>query len=427
MKYEKISNIAYNLHLIKTDKFKTITVRVNFKRKIAKEEIVYRNMLVNLLLESTQKYPTARLIEIESENLYNTSFGSGTSSSGNYSVVSFKTTFLNEKYTEPGMNEKSLQFFLDFIFNPNVVDKKFEESSFNIVKNILKDDILSYDDSPNRYSKSRLLEEMFPNEPLSYKGVGYMEDLDEVTPNNLYEYYLSMLKQDLIDIFIIGDIDTVETKKTINNHFNIKTIKKSNMTHFLKNDKHKNRFKSIKEIKSFKQSTLLLGYKFEEMTKKEKMYVSYIYSYILGGSPDSKLFKNVREKNSLCYSIHSSIYGVSDVMIIKSGINADSYNKTVKIIKEQVKKMSKGDFSEEEIEKAKITYLSSLKGLEDAPNSILNMYVSKEYLNYDLIDERKKQIQKITKADIISLARKIHPDTIFLLEGSKKNEEDTII
>lgn len=427
MKYEKISNIAYNLHLIKTDKFKTITVRVNFKRKITKEEIVYRNMLVNLLLESTKNYPTARLIEIESENLYNTSFGSSTSSSGNYSIVSFKTTFLNEKYTEKDMNEKSLQFFLNFIFDPNVKEKRFDEQSFNIVKNILRDDILSYDDSPNRYSNSKLLEEMVPKTPLSYKGVGYIEDLNDVTPSNLYEYYLSMLKQDLIDIFIIGDIDKLEIKKAINKHFNIKTIKKQNVPHFLKNEKCKRRFKSLKEIKSFNQSTLLLGYKVEEMTKKEKMYVSYIYSYILGGSPDSKLFKSVREKNSLCYSIYSSIYGVSDLMIIKSGINAKDYNKAIKIIKEQVRKMSKGDFSEEEIEKAKITYLSSLKGLEDNPSSILNMYVSKEYLDYDLIDERKKQIEKVTKKDIISLASKIHPDTIFLLEGSKTNEEDTII
>ena len=69
MNYERIKTIAYNMHIINTNKFKTIKIKISFKRKITKEDITYRNMLVNLLMESTKKYPTARLIEIESENI----------------------------------------------------------------------------------------------------------------------------------------------------------------------------------------------------------------------------------------------------------------------------------------------------------------------------------------------------------------------
>lgn len=296
MNYEKISTIAYNLHVIKTDKFKTIKIKINFKRKITKEDIVYRNMLVNLLMESTKNYPNARLIEIESENLYNVGFSSGTSSSGSYHIISFNCTFLNEKYTEAGMNEKSLQFFLDFIFNPNVINKEFNSNAFNISKNILRDDIISYDDSPNRYSNLKLMEAMVPNTPLSYNIFGSLDDLEKITTKNLYEYYESMLKKDLIDIFIIGDVDKNEIKKLIKDNFNIKTLKKESVPHFLENKKFKSRFHKIKEVKRLEQSTLLLGYKLEPMTIKEKLYVSYVYSYILGGGPDSKLFKNVREK-----------------------------------------------------------------------------------------------------------------------------------
>lgn len=418
MNYEKIKTIAYNLHIIKTDKFKTIKIKVNLKRKITKEDITYRNLLVNLLMESTKKYPTARLIEIESENLYNVGFGSGTSSSGNYHIMSFECNFLNEKYTEEGMNEKSLQFFLNFLFEPNIVNQEFDEKAFTISKNILKDDILSYDDSPGRYSNQKLLEAMVPNTPTSYNSFGYLEILENITPKKLYEYYKSVLKSDLIDIFVIGDVDKEQIKNLIKDNFNIKTLKKESSTHFLENKKYKSRFHIIKETKRFEQSTLLLGYKISPMTKYEKLYVSYIYSYILGGGPDSKLFKNVREKNSLCYSISASIYGISDLMIIKSGINAKDASKAIKIIKEQVKKMQKGDFELEELEKAKTTYLSSLKGLDDNPASVLNIYISKEYLDYDLVDDRRTKIQNVTKEEIIALAKKIHPDTIFILEGS---------
>ena len=419
MDYEKIKTLAYNLHIIKTDKFKSIKIKVNFKRKTTKEDITYRNMLVNLLMESTKKYPTARLIEIESENLYNVGFSSNTNISGNYHIMSYTCTFLNEKYTEIGMNEKSLQFFLNFLFEPNIKDNAFNEEAFNISKNILKDDIISFEDSPGRYSSLKLMEKMCPNSPSSYNGFGYLDILETITPNSLYEYYNDVLKKDLIDIFVIGDIDKEKIETLIKDNFNIKTLKKESSSHFLENKKFKSKFSTLKEQKPLEQSKLLLGYKIENMTKRERLYVSYVYSYILGGGSDSKLFKNVRENNSLCYSINASIHGVSNLMIISSGINAKDSNKTIKLIKEEVKKMQKGDFTLEEIEKAKITYLASLKGLEDSPSSILNMYTTKEYLDSDLVDVRKEEIKKVTKEEIIALSKKIHPDTIFILEGSK--------
>jgi len=283
---------------------------------------------------------------------------------------------------------------------------------------MLRDDIASYDDAPGRYANFKLLEAMVPNTPTSYNSYGYLDILESITPKSLYEYYESVLKSDLIDIFVIGDVDKEQIKSLIKDNFNIRTLKKESTTHFLQNNKFKSRFHTIKEQKKLEQSTLLLGYKIETMTEREKLYVSYIYSYILGGSPDSKLFKNVREKNSLCYSIHSSIYGISDLMVIKAGINAKDSVKAIRLIKEQVKKMQKGEFDVEEMNKAKTTYLASLKGLEDSPASIVNIYVSKEYLGYDLVSDRKDKIQTIAKDEVIALAKKIHPDTIFILEGS---------
>ena len=70
MKYKKINAYSYNLHIIKTKKFKTVTVQVGLKRKLKKEEITYRNMIVNMLCESTSIYASNRLMTIQTENLY---------------------------------------------------------------------------------------------------------------------------------------------------------------------------------------------------------------------------------------------------------------------------------------------------------------------------------------------------------------------
>ena len=142
-----------------------------------------------------------------------------------------------------------------------------------------------------------------------------------------------------------------------------------------------------------------------------------MYNFILGGSPDSRLFSIVREENSLCYSISSSFSGVTNTMLISSGINASDFKKSVTLIKKILKDISSGNIKDEELEKGKITYLSTFKELEDSIYSMMSLYVSKEYLDLDLLEERKKEIEKVTKEDIIKFSKKIHMDTIYLLEG----------
>ena len=120
MEYIKKEYAAYNVHLIKTSRFKTTTIEVNFLRKIKKEEITIRNFLSEILLQSTKQYPTKRLLTLKSMELYNANISSSNSRIGNFENLSFSLKFLDEKYTEEGMFNKTLDFFFDTLFNPNV-------------------------------------------------------------------------------------------------------------------------------------------------------------------------------------------------------------------------------------------------------------------------------------------------------------------
>ena len=125
MNFETINMGAYNLHLIKTKKFKTITIDVDFYREIKKEEITKRNLLKMILLDSSKNYKTERSLIVEGEQLYDIKISSSISRIGGFSNLSFQTKFLNEKYTEKDLNEESIIFFLDLIFNPQIVDNSF--------------------------------------------------------------------------------------------------------------------------------------------------------------------------------------------------------------------------------------------------------------------------------------------------------------
>jgi len=428
MKYKKISSYSYNLHIIKTNKFKTITIQVGFKRKLEKEEITYRNMIVNMLCESTSDYPSKRLMTIATENLYDLYYRGMNYISGKYNVMNFAATFLNEEYTEKGMVDESIKFLADLIFKPNIEKNKntisFNNDNFEQSYNLLKDNIVSQKENPDLYSKTRMLEYMEPNSYLSYRSVGYLEDLEKIDSKKLYKYYESILNSDIIDIFVIGNVNERHIKKVIENNFSqVKTLKKPSETHFINPKKARFVPKTVRETQKINQSKLVLGYKIDKMTSFELRYVLNVYSYILGGGPDSKLFKTVREKNSLCYYISSVAQPLNSIMTIKAGINKNDFKKAISLIKRETYNMKKGKFSDEDIIKAKITYINSLKELEDSQDSLISLYAGIEYLGSDTLEDRMKKINKVSREDVIKLASKIHLDTIYLLEGEDNEEK----
>lgn len=424
MKYTKIKNNSYNLHVIKTDKFKTITIQVNFKRETVKEEITARNMVVNMLCDSNSVYKTQRELEIATEELYNLFYNSTNYMSGKYSIMALEFTFLNEKYTEKGMLNKSIEFLYNIIFKPNIKDDAFDIDSYNISYNVLKDKIQSVKENPNYYARIRMLEELEKDSHISYRSIGYMEDLDNLDNKKLYDYYKSILDNDIIDIFVIGDVNASQIEKAINDKFKeINKPRESSDSHFIVPKKHRRFIKTIKEKQHINQSKLIIGCKIDNMTDFELRYVLNVYSFILGGSPDSKLFKNVREKHSLCYHISSSSSPLYSVLTINAGINKRDFRKTLRLIKKEINNMKKGKFTNDDIIKAKITYINSLKELEDNPGSIIGLYSGIEYLNSDTIDDRLLKINKVTLNDVKTLASKIHMDTVYLLEGDKREKK----
>lgn len=426
MEYKKIKLGSYNLHLIKTDRFRKINIRVTFQDIIKKEDITKMNCLLDLLVYSTKNYPTSRDLGLKLQDLYGASLNTFSSRFGKYFIHHFDLSFLNEKYTESGMVEESVKLLKEVIFNPNVKNKMFDETSFKIIKDYNEVIIKSIKENPAKYGIIRMLETMNVNAPYSYRLFGYLEDLEKIDEKNLYEAYNALLNNSNIDIYVIGDIDFVYFEKLIRDNFNFRTLKKSKEDIFITHDKFRRRVLVVKEIEELKQSKLSIGLKISKLTPFEYKYVSTIYNSILGNSGDSKLFKIVREENSLCYSIRSSINRTDSLLIINAGITKDNFKKTVALIKKVIKDLSHGRFTEEDIDKVKNEYISFLDNIYDSPKSILGMYHVTNLIGLDDIETRREKIKEVSKEDIIKFSKKVHLDTIFLLEGVDEDaKEDT--
>lgn len=422
MNDEQINMGSYNLHIIKTKKFKTITVEVNFRRKLKKEEITIRNLLKAVLLQTTKDLKTEQELIRETENLYDLKLISSNMRIGNYSNLSFKVRFLNEKYTEKSMNEYSIALLMDILFNPNVLDGKFMESDIKKCKNKLEKSIQKLTDNKLKYTLIKLLETT-KDMPYSYNSFGYLEDLNQITPKNLYEYYQSVLANDFVDVFVVGDVDTNEIKEIFKKYFKVNTFKKEKKDILVKELTPRKRIKKVTEEYQANQSQLTLLCTMNNLTEYERKYVLLVYNEMLGGSSNSLLFDTVREKNSYAYYINSNQKAYDNILMIYSGIEPGNANNVLKLIKKTLQEVTKGKFLDEALNNAKATIIASIKASTDSPTGIINTYYAKTLVNSDSFEKRIEEITKVSKEDIINLSKKIAMHTVYLLEG--KDEEES--
>ncbi len=417
MKYKQCGNMAYNLHLIKTDKFKKNIIRVNFRTKTNKQDITYRHLLRMILSSTTNNYKTERDLAIRYEELYGSGVYTGSILLADEEVTIFDLVYYNDKYTEKGNSKESILMLMDIIFNPNIDGNKFDQKQFDHSKKKLEELIMQAEENNDYVANKRYHEVMFNDTSLGLVGPGYLEDLKEITNESLYQYYLKMIKSDLVDIFVCGDFKENEITKLINDSFKISTIKRSRKDLIIKQDKFRRKPQFIVDKKEVKQSELYIGAKLLPLDRYELIYISKLYSYILGGSSGSKLFKTLREEKSLCYSTSSSITPNCGYLTIYAGLSYKDCKDAIKTTKKLMKEISKGKFPKEIIEEFITVCKAARKEIEDNPMSMISYQQAREYYHIDDYDTMIENLEKIKVDDVIKFSKKIKLDTIYIYGG----------
>ena len=418
MKNLKTLEIGKNvkLTLIPESKFKTNLVSVYILRELDRKEVTKNALLPGILKSGCNKYKTLGQLTDREEELYGSYLHAGASKRGESQVLGFSILSVNEKYLDEKILGQCIEFLNEIINNPLVIDGGFNEEYLNIEKEILKDSIMSIINDKGNYAMKRTNEIMFEGEPYSINGKGYIEDLDTIDRVSLYEHYKEVLKTSPIEIMIEGEFEESEVVELIKEKFQ---FDRGNIIDIPKEEYYKevDKVKEVKETMDIAQGKLVMGYRCNvDYLDEEKYYSLLLGSRILGGGADSKLFINVREKESLCYTIYSTIQKSKSTMMVCSGIEAQNYEKTVNLVKEQVQKLKDGDITESEISNAKIAFINSLNSLNDEIGRISDFYFSQSISkNKSDLDQIKNMINKSTKEDIVEAVKNIELDTIYFL------------
>lgn len=421
MKYTNYDMNAYNLHIINTNKFKTITIEVDFRYSVNAKNITKTNVLKDMLLSSSYNYPSEIELVKETENLYDLKLSLSNIRIGNDNVLSFRTRFLNEIYTENKMNEESIKFLLDVIFNPNVKNGKFNDEDLKKSKNRLAKNIHSIKDNKLKYALFNLFSK-YPDKPYSYNPYGYIEELDEIDSENLYTYYKDIINNSIIDIFVVGDVDGDKIKNIFKENFKAYMFHPKRVDILVKELEPAKRIKKYKDIEDANQSQFTMLCSLNGLTDFERKYVLLVYNEMLGGSSNSILFDTVRGKNSYAYYVNSSHKAYDNILFIYAGVEPGNDEAVLKLVRKSLVDISKGKFNDELLEASKKAIISGITTSFDYPVGIINNYLAKVLVNSEDAEVRIRNIEKITRDDIIFLAKKVRPNAVYVLEGQHEGD-----
>lgn len=409
---------GYNLYTFETDRFKTIGIKVNIRIDNVRDNARYVGMLWRMLVSTSYKYNSLKEINEACAEIYDPMYNVRTVTSGSQTILSLSGNFANEKYTEKGMNEASFKFLFDVIFKPKIKDGKFDDKVFKMKKKKLIDYYVSLKDYPREYAEHRIEEEMdiYDFEEMSLNEL--ISEIKSLTNKELYDFYKNMINEGKLDIFVCGNFASYDIKKIISKILKFKG-NTDTKNHIVEQKKYNRKPNIVIEKDDNVQSNLVIGCKCINISNFERNYVFVLYSWILGGGFNSLLHQSVREKHSLCYYVYAARRILTGVMNIYAGIDGVNFEKTYDLIKKNMDKMKKGDFSLDLFEGVKKIYYSSLVSLMDNQDEILDNYIFKIYTNGDDLKTRKKMMEKVTIDDIMNFAKKVHIDTVYLLKGDE--------
>lgn len=407
------------LNLIKTNKFKSNLLSYYFIRPLNRDEVT-RNSLVPLVLKrGTEDLNSSIQIEKAFEDMYGANYSSSVNKRGERHVIRFSAEWANGKYLNDNeQNSKVVELLRKIIYNPYIENNAFKKEYVDQEKENHKIRIESKINDKRSYAVNRCIEEMCKYEDFSIYSLGYIEDIDSINELNLYKQYENLLNTSQIEIFYVGDYDEDFENYLIDSN----SVEREDVVDIIREKitasvEQKN---MVEESLDVNQGKIVIGYR-TGIPFEDELYNSLlIASDILGGGPNSKLFRNVREKESLAYYISSSVIKYKSIMLIDGGIEFENYQKTVNIINTQIEELKAGDFSDDDIEISKKSIKTSLESIRDSIFHIseffLSQIIGKDSRNLKQVIEG---FENVNKEQIIEAANKINIDTIYFMNGKK--------
>lgn len=410
------------LYTLPTQQFKTITVSIKFATALTSQVAGTRTVLSNIMQYSNQITPSNRQFRQRLDELYGASIYLDTTKRGDEHYLHLNADFINDTYlNEESITEEVLKMLHAVLFKPSFLSSNFDDSILEREKKQVVSRIDSLYEDKARYAQHRLLQKIRPNHPASITSTGTKNDVEPLTVEELLKTYHSMMSWDEISIYVVGDIDSEKWSTLVSNYFPFEA-RSYNSTTQISEHVAVDGLETI-EAQDMKQGKLHIAFETDINSKSAEFPAMQILNGVFGAYPHSKLFTNVREKESLAYYASSSFASSYGLLFATSGIDPSQKDKAESLIEQQLVEIQQGNISDLEFVQTKSMLKNQLQEIRDSARGMIEVYDSYKDIDPEFtLDAWIQKWSSVTKDQISDLAKGIHKIHTYFLTAKEGNQ-----
>ncbi len=419
----KTSKLGEGVYLAacKTEKFKSAVMTVSFAVPLDVETASGYSLLTNLLSLSTGSYNTMQSFSVIKDELYALGLDAYVQRSGELLLVRLEINTIADSFAFDGERVlfRATQLLGDAIFNPHLENGIFPERNVETEKACLVEEIESLIENKPAFAMLRARQIMCKNEPFAVDAGGETERVLALDGEQLLQFHRNIVETAPVFITYAGEADFEYVSECVNAHLNFAPRENKLPSPVI--HKHCGEILRVSEEMEMEQTVLILGFTTEPAASPKERAILTVYDEIFGGSPASKLFMNVREKEGLCYYCSSYPAARKNIIFVSCGLEQGFENKATDAILKEVDSMKSGNFSDDDLTNAKNSIIRALKSFEADLNSI-NGYLLSQIINADAtsVEEKIKHISAVTRDEVIGFANSVTPELIYVLGGANE-------
>ncbi len=422
-------NDSVKLRVVHTNKFKTGMLSVSAVLPIRREDVWLTSLLLSVLRRGTVKYPTLEALNRRLDFLYGAELSIRNFYRGDNQIIGFSAEFLDNAYLPEGedMVAGVLEIMEQVLLHPTLDENGMLLSRYvESEKQMQCDAIRAMKNQPRAYANDRCRELMYASEPCGASIYGTEEQVIAMTAERLTDHWRWLLKQIRLDCFYVGSADAERICELLQ-----KMVQDSVLTpeaparsvppRALPSVARPCR---VDESLDVTQGHLVMGFDTGVVIGGDAYYACVLLNEMLGVSPVSKLFVNVRERLSLCYHCASSYNPYKGVILVTCGLSRTNRTRAEKEILKQVRSFARGKFDDRDLDTAKQSLVNAYRQLEDSPGAMEGFYFGRSLVG---LEQTPKDCQRafsaVSREDVIAVAKRVKQNIVYYLDGTLDGEE----
>ena len=408
------------LRCFRDSRFKQGALSVQFLRPLCHEEASLNALIPAILLRGTRQYPDLQKITHHLDDLYGASVGALVRKVGNLQTTGLYCSFMDERFAleNDRILEPAVKFLGELLLDPVLEEGCFRQDYLESEKRNMILAIESQRNDKRQYANARLLHEMCAGDPYGVPRLGEKEQAASITAEGAYRHYKKILQESPVHLFYVGSAEPEQVAALLRPVF--RTLASCVQASPAQTGLSTQPTGSHTERMDVTQGKLCVGFTTPITLRQPEFAAMHVMNMILGGGMTSKLFMQVREKESLCYDIGSGYHGSKGVLVVSSGIEFAMKDKVLERIRQQLQACRDGDFTQQELSAAKQALITQLQATHDSPGAIENYYATGLLSGLNKTpDQYMELVQQVNKEQVRSAACSLREHTVYFLRGEQ--------